>query len=96
MRHETLPYEYLKDAFKNMITIGYNDSMVEVLRDFNGWSWDIVTNEIESLEYNVLYQSMLLLYGNKMLKEDSDYSCNQKANHQNYSFHHITSSLCDI
>ena len=40
--------------------------MAEVIRDFNGWSWDIVTKEIKNIEYNFLYQNLILLYGRKL------------------------------
>ena len=37
--------------------------MLEVIRDFNGWSWDIVTKEIGDIKGNFLYQNLLLLNG---------------------------------
>lgn len=60
-------YPYVKQAMQKMISVGSNMSIVESLRDFNGWSWDIVTKEIEDIKYNVLYQSLLLLDGKRLL-----------------------------
>ena len=60
-------YEYLKEAIQEMLYKGNNISQVEVIRDFNGWSWDIVIKEIENMGYNIVYQSLLLLNGNKII-----------------------------
>lgn len=60
-------YEYTKEAIQKMISIGSNISQVEVIRDFNGWSWDIVVKEIENIKYNILYQSLLLLDGKRLM-----------------------------
>lgn len=62
-----LEYPYTNTAMQKMIYLGSNMSAVEVLRDFNGWSWDIATREIEELKYNILYQSLLLLDGKRLL-----------------------------
>ena len=35
----------------------------EVLRDFDGWSWNINETEIENSEYNLVFQSLLFLIG---------------------------------
>lgn len=56
-------YKYTKEAINDLIYIGNNMNQVEVIRDFNGWSWDIAVKEIESISYNILYQSLLMIYG---------------------------------
>lgn len=67
-----MKYPYAKEAIKQMIFVGSNMSVVEVLRDFNGWSWDIVIPEIEDLKYNILYQSLLLLDGKRLFTINID------------------------
>ena len=62
---ETL-YEYIKEPIEEMFNQGKIESYLEVERDFNGWSWDIVTKEIKNIEYNFLYQNLILLYGRKL------------------------------
>lgn len=59
--HEHVPYEYIKEPLNKLINIGKMDSRIEVLRDFNGWSWNIVLKEINDLDYNFVYQNALLL-----------------------------------
>lgn len=72
-------YEYINNAVEDMIKCGENMNEVEVLRDFNGWSWDIVIKEIDDLTYNLLYQNLLLIYEKKLMeksikiKENKDY-----------------------
>lgn len=41
--------------------------MVEPLRDFNGFSWNIISKDIENIEYNLMYQNLNLLLGNTFL-----------------------------
>jgi len=71
-------YAYMEEEIKKVILIGNNMNQVEVIRDFNGWSWDIVIKEIENIQYNILYQSLLLLEGEELLyasmevKENND------------------------
>lgn len=61
--------EGLCSALDNLLNIGNSINTSEVIRDFNGWSWDITVKEIESIPYNLIYQNMLLLFGNTFLKE---------------------------
>lgn len=58
-----VPYDYLEEPLIELINQGRLDSMLEVIRDFNGWSWDIVTKEIGDIKGNFLYQNLLLLNG---------------------------------
>ena len=58
-----IPYDYLEEPLIELINQGRLDSMLEVVRDFNGWSWDIVTKEIGDIKGNFLYQNLLLLNG---------------------------------
>ena len=72
-------YDYIENALEDMIKYGENINEVEVLRDFNGWSWDIVIKEIDDITYNLLYQNLLLIYEEKLIgenikiKENKDY-----------------------
>ena len=60
-----VPYEYLEAPIFLLFKIGKIDSESEVIRDFNGWSWDIDKNKIKDIEYNYIYQTMILLSGKK-------------------------------
>ena len=55
-------------AMKNVLSIGNKMNYVEVIRDFNGWSWDITTSQMESKNINIVYQNLLILLGNHFLQ----------------------------
>lgn len=60
-------YELYKKILEQLLSKGYVYNNAEVIRDFNGWSWDINKKEIEDLEYNVLYQNMLMIFGEEFI-----------------------------
>lgn len=41
---------------------------VEVIRDFNGWSWDVLTKEMENLYIHTVYQELLILLGENFMR----------------------------
>lgn len=59
---ENKKQDYIENPLNEMIRQGNVDSKLEVVRDFNGWSWDIVTKEIGDIEYNFIYQNLILLH----------------------------------
>ena len=54
-------------TISNVINIGNNINTVEPLRDFNGWSWLIIRKEIENISYNLIYQNLRILVGERFL-----------------------------
>ncbi len=56
------------NAIVTTINIGKCISNSEVIRDFNGWSWYILPNEIESTECNIVYTFLLFLLGYELLE----------------------------
>ena len=62
-------YFYLKEPIQNLFDFGETMEAEEVIRDFDGWSWNIERNEIENFEYNLLYQDLRILIGNQKLNE---------------------------
>lgn len=60
-------YEIVGRPLSNLINTGKCIEQVEPLRDFNGYSWTTVSNEIESIEHNLIFQNLRLLLGNKFL-----------------------------
>lgn len=39
----------------------------EIIRDFNGWSWNLDIENIENFEYNIIYENLRILVGYKFL-----------------------------
>lgn len=62
-------YYLIDKTISNLLNTGNNINTVEVIRDFNGFSWDIVSKEIESIEYNLIYQNLRILVGEEFLNK---------------------------
>ena len=56
-------YGTLTNALSNLINTGKNIDRIEPLRDFNGWSWTTLKNEIENIRANLVYQTIRILLG---------------------------------
>ena len=62
-------YEIIDKTISDLLNIGNNINTVEPMRDFNGFSWDTVAKEIESIEHNLIYQNLRILVGAKFLND---------------------------
>lgn len=60
-------YFLINQTLSNLINVGNNINMVEPLRDFNGFSWTNIPQEIESVDHNLVYQNLRILVGYKFL-----------------------------
>lgn len=60
-------YDIISKPLSNLIMTGKSIDRVEVLRDFNGWSWTTIKNEIESISSNLVYQVLQILLGEEFL-----------------------------
>ncbi len=54
----------IEEAVSFVLNTGNNINMVEPLRDFNGFSWNIIVKDIEELNCNLIYQNIIFLIGN--------------------------------
>jgi len=52
----------------DFLKIGYNINNVEVIRDFNGWSWITSPDEIPNIKANLIYQNLQFLLGNRAME----------------------------
>ena len=55
-------------AFSNFLKIGNTINITEPLRDFNGFSWNIIEKDIKDLDYNLMYQNLIYLVGNDFVE----------------------------
>ncbi len=62
-------YFIINDTLGNLLKIGNNINIVEPLRDFNGYSWTTLPQEIESIDHNLIYQNLRILVGDKFLNK---------------------------
>lgn len=56
-------YSLCKVALSELLNIGENINSTEVLRDFNGWSWNTQVDEIKNISINLIYQNLIFLLG---------------------------------
>ena len=61
-------YELFELGLKEILIKGNRMNTSEVIRDFNGWSWDITTSQMESKNINIVYQNLLMLLGNNFMQ----------------------------
>lgn len=59
----TEEYNLCRVALSELLNNGENINNVEVLRDFNGWSWVVQQDEIKQLWINLIYQNLIYLLG---------------------------------
>ncbi|MGN1298697.1 MAG: hypothetical protein ACI4UE_01780 [Candidatus Scatovivens sp.] len=62
-----------KNGIQNMLVFGYNKNNLEVLTDFNGWSWN-TDNKYNNYIYNLIYQNLLMIFGVKFLDQWMNYN----------------------
>ena len=60
-------YGIITIPLSNLINTGKNIDRIEVLRDFNGWSWATIKNELENIKANLVYQTLKILLGEEFL-----------------------------
>lgn len=59
-------------ASKKFLISGNAMNKSEVIRDFNGWSWNSNVKDIEDINTNLIYQNILILFGNKIEKLETN------------------------
>jgi hypothetical protein len=76
-----------KSAIQQLLVNGYNENNLELLTDFNGWSWDINVNVKHNIEDSIIYQNFMLLFGSTFMDEwmlQSDTKTNPLEDIKNY------------
>lgn len=59
----------LKIAISDLLNLGNRINQAEVIRDFNGWSWDVVIKEIDDINVNIIFQTLLYLVGHDFIRQ---------------------------
>lgn len=81
-------YNTLKEPIENLLNNGYIMDKEEIIRDFDGWAWNIIESDIQNHTYNLIYQIIKILLGNEFLKNLTSYNefTNQLENKLNESY----------
>lgn len=67
---EILPeHSYLKEPLEKLLNIGYCINRTEVIRDFDGWSWNTELTKQENRISNLLFQNLQDLLGNSFIEQ---------------------------
>lgn len=62
-------YKLYEKAIRDVLIFGNTMSNSEVIRDFNGWSWGITPSQLKNVNINIIYQNLLMLFGNSFMQK---------------------------
>ena len=62
-------YNILKEPLEIILRTGYILDKEEIIRDFDGWAWNISKEDIEDYTKNLVYQNIKILIGENKIKE---------------------------
>lgn len=54
-------YYIINKTLPIALKTGNSINVKEVIRDFNGWSWNVEKKDIENFEYNIMFQNLRIL-----------------------------------
>lgn len=60
-------YNLIRVALPEMLNEGRDINNIEIIRDFNAWSWNTVLSEISNIDCNLIYQNLQILLGFEFL-----------------------------
>lgn len=58
-----------KRVLQKTLVEGYKQNTLEILQNFNGWSWDISSNAQDDYVIHLIYQNLMMIKGEKFLFE---------------------------
>ena len=67
-------YIIIKNPLEELLNAGYIMDKEEIIRDFDGWSWNIEKEDIENYFYNLIYQNIKMLFNNDFLQKIAEES----------------------
>lgn len=62
-------YNLIRIALSELLNNGEDINNTEILRDFNGWSWNTIDTEIPDIITNLVYQNLIYLLGIDFIKQ---------------------------
>lgn len=66
--------ELQNDAIMKFVLTGAAMDVSEIIRDFNGWSWNANIKDMENINYNLLYQNIAILQHSPIKSEFMEYN----------------------
>lgn len=62
-------YNLIRNSLSELLNAGENINNIEVLRDFNGWNWNMLNREIPEITTNIIYQNLIYMLGINFIKD---------------------------
>lgn len=69
-RKESKTDDFTNNCINFLLNKGKTINSIEPIRDFNGWSWNVEINNTKNIEYNLIFQNLLILFGYNFLDEN--------------------------
>lgn len=60
-------YNIIRNSLPEILNEGKDINNVEIIRDFNAWSWNTIPKEIRNIDANLIYQNLQILLGYEFL-----------------------------
>ncbi len=60
-------YNLIRIALPELLNEGRDINNIEIIRDFNAWSWNTLPSEISNIDCNLIYQNLQILLGFEFL-----------------------------
>ncbi len=60
-------YNLIRIALPELLNEGRDINNIEIIRDFNAWSWNTLPSEISNIDCNLIYQNLQILLGYEFL-----------------------------
>ena len=61
-------HHIIRIALPELLNEGRDINNIEIIRDFNAWSWNTLPSEISNIDCNLIYQNLLILLGYDFLE----------------------------
>lgn len=61
-------YNIIRIALPELLNEGRDINNIEIIRDFNAWSWNTIPGEISNIDCNLIYQNLQILLGFEFLE----------------------------
>ena len=62
-------YNLIRNSMPYVLNLAHDMENIEVLRDFNAWSWNTLVNEIKDININLIYQDLRIALNKNIFEQ---------------------------
>lgn len=62
-------YNLIRNSMPYVLNLAHDMENIEVLRDFNAWSWNTLVNEIRDININLIYQNLRIALNKNIFEQ---------------------------